>query len=190
VVGDRGLVLRWAKNVWIAVNSGVEDDLFAVWGSGSTAYVAGDFGTLLSGGASGLTKVNTGTARKLLSIWGRGGHVYAAGVNGTLLHGSGTTWSAVEGPPKQVLRAMWGPEKDPSRLYIVGIDGTLLRLGGGPDFASPEVELFPCLTKNHLEGVWGYEVPVTPGPGAPDQGQGLEERIWVVGVSGTVLLGP
>jgi hypothetical protein len=187
VVGEAGLVLYWAKSVWIAVAAGVEDRLNGVWGSGGTVTIVGDFGSLLTGNSGGLTKANTGTAKALLNVWGRGGNVYAIGVNGTFLHGSGGNWSAVDGLPKQVLKGMWGPDSDSSKMYVVGFDGTLLRMTGGPDFSNPTVDLFPCITKNRLDWVWGYEVPLNP---VADSGRKTEEHIWAVGVSGTVLSGP
>jgi len=199
VVGDRGLVLYLAKNVWAAIPSGVEENLASVWGTSATSvFIVGDFGTILTGGPSGLTKANTGTAKPLHRVWGRnGGDIYAVGLSGTILHFNGSAWTAIDGAPKQYLRGVWGSDKEPGATYIVGWDGTLLKMTGGPGFGSgAKFELFRCVTTRRLEGLWGTNVPgQLPDAGAreggpPDGGVPLVPAVWISGVSGTIITGP
>lgn len=201
-VGERGLILTRKGNLWSRLPSDpaasppgdVPDHLNGVWGtSASKVYIVGDFGTVLVGPP--FSKQSTGITKALKGVWGRNdGDVYVVGLTGTVLHLSGGTWNAVAGAPKQFLRAVWGPPGDPSTVFIVGWDGTLIRLTGGPSFSSGASYLtYNCVTSQRLEGIWGTMVPGTvPDAGAPasDAGIPLVPRVFVSGMSGTVIEGP
>jgi len=194
-VGDDGFVAFWEAGRWRRVASGVPEDLFAVWGAGpSQVFIVGSFGTALFGSSAGLTKEQTGVARALRGVWGHAADdVYAVGVNGTLLHRGGGGWSEVEGAPRQLLREVWGPANDRSTVYVVGWDGLLMRVRGGPSFSrGAAVELAGCVTRNRLEALWGTLVaaPAPDGGGPADAGLPPVPKAWAVGVSGTVIVGP
>lgn len=193
-VGDDGFVLFWEADRWRRVATGVPEDLFAVWGASRTqVFVVGSFGTVLFGSSAGLAKEQTGVARALRGVWGRAADdVYAVGVNGTLLRRGGSAWTEVEGAPRQLLREIWGPPNDRSVLYVVGWDGLLMRVSGGPSFArGAVVELASCVTRQRLEGLWGTLVsPPAPDGGTADAGLPPVPKAWAVGVSGTVIVGP
>lgn len=198
VVGDRGTVLHNKNNVWSVVPSGVEEKLTGVWGTAEdNVFIVGDFGTVLQGGTT-LSKAQTGVDSALRGVWGRGGNdVYAVGVDGAVLHFDGGAWTLVEGAPKQVLRSVWGPPNDSSFVYIVGWDGALIKLTGGPGFGEGG-NFFPfnCVTMHRLESIWGtlVEVPDIPDGGLPDSGvdAGMKtvSAVWVSGVSGMIITGP
>ncbi|MBK8482513.1 MAG: hypothetical protein IPL40_15335 [Proteobacteria bacterium] len=193
-VGDDGFVAFWEQQKWRRVATGVPEDLFAVWGaSPSQVFVVGSFGTALFGSSAGLAKQQTGVARALRGVWGHAADdVYAVGVNGTLLHRSAAGWSAIEGAPRQVLREIWGPANDRSTAYVVGWDGLLMRVQGGPSFSrGAAIDLIGCVTRHRLEGVWGTLVDASvPDGGVPDAGLAPVPRAWAVGVSGTLIVGP
>ncbi|MCC6746260.1 MAG: hypothetical protein IT371_01290 [Deltaproteobacteria bacterium] len=192
--GDRGAVVFYNGTVWTRVASGVEEKLADVWGAGpNQVFIVGDFGTVLSGSSTGLTKAQTGTAKQLRAVWGRGGNdVYAVGLAGTLLHFNGSKWEAVEGTPKQFFRAVWGPADDGSVIYVVGWDGSLLRVSGGPSYTNGATfDLYDCITARRLEGIWGTARTGRLDAGVPRDGGPLGTNVaWIVGVSGTVIVGP
>ncbi len=202
VVGERGLILSRKGNLWSRLPSDpgasppgdVPDHLNGVWGTSATkVFIVGDFGTILVGPP--FAKQATGIAKALKGVWGRNdGDVYAVGLTGTVLHLSGGAWNAVAGAPKQFLRAVWGPPSDASTVYIVGWDGTLIKLSGGPSFSNgAEYLTYNCVTGQRLEGIWGTMVAgPAPDGGAPVSDAGIPQvpRIFVSGVSGTVIGGP
>jgi hypothetical protein len=197
VVGDRGTVFAWQTDAWIRVDSGAEEDLADVWGaSAARVFAVGDFGTILEGSVAGFAKMQTGVSTPLRGVWGRGGSdVFVVGVNGTILRFDGSRWLAIGGAPRQVLRQMWGAPNDRANAYVVGWDGLLMRLTGGPGFTTPGFELLSCVTKNRLESIWGTLVdgPI-PDAGVLDARLDVEPpqvpAVWAVGVSGTVITGP
>jgi hypothetical protein len=198
-VGDRGLILRRTGAQWSRVPSGVEDNLGGVWGaSADQVFIVGGFGTILTGSTS-FSKASTGVSKTLWRVWGRSGSdVYVVGLSGTVLHFNGSNWTKVDGAPKQFLRGIWGPANNAGVTYIVGWDGTLLRMSGGPSFASGATFApFTGITPNRLEGIWGTLVPGTPpdggfGDGGVGDGGGavLVPALWVTGTSGTIISGP
>ena len=115
------------------------------------------------------------------------------GNTGTILrYTGGTTWAPVKGAPKQVLRAIWGPKNNSKLTYVVGWDGTLFQLSGGPTFQSgATVDPFYCVVpERRLEGIWGTLVPPPPPDSGVDIGNTLVPAAWVVGASGTMISGP
>lgn len=201
VVGDKGTIFANAQGAWSKIPSGIQEDLMGVWGvNASQVFIVGDFGTILTG-SNTLTKQQTGTSKPLRAVWGRNEKdVYAVGLMGTILHYNGAAWALIDGAPKQALRGIWGPPQDPTMTYLVGWEGTLLRMSGGPAFASGAAfTSFPCVTSKRLEGIWG-----TSGTGSSssqpevavskDSSTGsllsASNTIFACGVSGTILVGP
>jgi hypothetical protein len=189
-VGDRGIVLSRTGTAWSRVNTGVQDNLHGIWAtSPGRLFIVGDFGRVLIGPSTGLSPSNTGVAKPLHKVWGRGdGDVYAIGLNGTILHYNGSGWTEVQGAPKQYLRGIWGPSNS-SDLYLVGWDGTILRMYQGDE--GPAFSPFNCITAMRLEGIWGTMVQPPPSDaGVVDGGNSLVPAIWISGVSGTIITGP
>jgi hypothetical protein len=197
--------MYFKDNLWNKVpfqdseGNDVEEKLAGVWGHGEEqVYVVGDFGTIGFGGSAGMSKQQTGVDTALRGVWGRGGNdIYAVGVDGMVLHNGGGGWQEIEGAPKQVLRSVWGPPNNGGVTYIVGWDGTMLLLKGGPGFTEGG-SFFPfnCVTLHRLESIWGtmIEVPDVPDGGVldadVDYGMKSVPAVWVTGVSGTVITGP
>lgn len=222
-VGDNGTVIYfdgknklWSDKIPVTAAGAavrIQDQLSGVWGaSASKVYIVGNFGTVLEGTKAGLTVQKTGITKDLHAVWGRSNSdVYAVGTSGTVLHRGGGGWKALTGAPGQVLRGVWGPGNKSSTTYIVGWDGTLLRMTGGPTFSNgAHFDPFYCIKPGRrLEAIWGTLVPVTmfdgglppPTPvgdaGVPDLqvspvdlGIPLVPLVWTVGASGTVIIGP
>jgi hypothetical protein len=187
-VGNHGLVLHKTGGKWSYVSSGVEEDLHGVWGpSLNRVFIVGDYGTILVGTTS-LSKQSTGSDKPLRGVWGRSGSdVYVVGLTGTIIHYNGSAWTALDGAPKQNLRAIWGPQEDSTTTYIVGWDGTLMRMTGGPSYTKGATfDAYNCITSNRLEGIWG----TTRASVNPVDAGITEVSMWVCGVSGTILKGP
>ncbi len=204
-VGERGLVLHfdntkklWSKGIPVTAGSAVtviQDKLNAVWGTSPTnVFIAGNFGTILKGSKTGFQKHTTGLTKDLNGIWGRtGSELRGVGNTGTILrYTGGTKWASVKGAPKQVLRAIWGPKNNNKLTYVVGWDGTLFQLSGGPTFqGGVTIDPFYCVVpERRLEGIWGTMVPPPPPDSGVDIGNTLVPAAWVVGASGTVISGP
>jgi hypothetical protein len=179
-VGNDGAVIHfdgnlkiWSDKIPVTADGApmrVQDDLNAVWGTGpNRVYIVGDFGTILEGGKNGLAVQNTGVTKDLHGVWGTSNNnVYAVGTGGTILHRGGS-WRRIEGAPKQVLRGIWGPSNNLRVTYIVGWDGTLLRMTGGPGFSQgANFDPFYCIVPGHrLEGIWGTILPMDPVDAGP-----------------------
>ncbi|MCA9665878.1 MAG: hypothetical protein KC503_09830 [Myxococcales bacterium] len=199
VAGDRGTVLHWQNNVWTRIDSGVEEKLTGIWGTSATnVYIVGDFGTVLKGGLAGFTEEQTNTDKPLRGVWGRGDDdVYAVGLAGTIVHRNGGTWTDLPNAPKQFFRGVWGRPGGSNPVYVVGWDGVILKVSGGPGFANGATfSPFFCTTQQRLEGIWGLmiEVPAPAPDGGVLPGQDLGTvmvpRTWAVGVNGTIVTGP
>jgi hypothetical protein len=201
VVGDEGTVLVWQAEEWSRVATGdVQENLSGVWGANpSNVFAVGEFGTVIKGNSTSFERQQTGIARGLKGVWGRrANEVYAVGIEGTVLRYDGSSWSQIDGAPRQVLQDIWGPANDRSVTYIVGIDGALIRMSGGPAFRrGATFDVIGCVTANRLSGIWGTLVEADaampsgdPDGGVPDAGTVQLPAVWVVGVSGTVITGP
>jgi hypothetical protein len=217
-VGDAGLVIFFdgKLKLWsakIPVTAGgkavkVQDQLNGVWGTSmNKVYIVGNFGTILEGSRTGLAIQKTGITKDLHSVWGRSDNdVYAVGTGGTILHRRSGAWKPVAGAPKQVLRGVWGPSNMASITYVVGWDGTILRMSGGPGFSKgAQFDPYYCVVPGRrLEAIWGTLVPITMfdagaiGPTEDDLGATVIDMgsnqmvpaVWVVGASGMVIAGP
>jgi hypothetical protein len=223
-VGDYGTVIYfdgklklWSDKIPITVPGDggtktvkVQDQLNGVWGaSANRVYIVGNFGTVLEGNKTGLALQNTGITKDLHAVWGRSdGDVYAVGTNGTVLNRRSGSWTAIPGAPKQVLRGVWGPSNNSSVAYIVGWDGTLLKMAGSGK--NRTFDPYYCIIPGRrLEAIWGTLVPITmfdagtvapvpvgdatvpPDLTAPtDSGIPMVPLVWVVGASGMVITGP
>jgi hypothetical protein len=75
-----------APGVWEPLASGTEEDLHAVWSSGSEVWAAGDDGVVLAShdGGSSWRRIDSGTEEDLRAIAGAPGGVYVSGENGVL----------------------------------------------------------------------------------------------------------
>jgi hypothetical protein len=126
--------------VWTTETSGTSNDLFAVWGSGSTdVYVVGDNATVRFYGSpaqelsetyqmSGMGKWSLRAAGDPNGIWGSGSSdLYTVGYfkpNGEITHWNGS-WQVETLPANTpVLNAVWGSSS--SDVYAVGSSGTIL----------------------------------------------------------------
>ena len=87
VVGTAGLILSFDSGEWAVEESGVEDDLVAVWGTAADGlYAVGASGQILFRNESAWTLVPSGTSERLVGVHGRsGGRVVIVGAEGSVL---------------------------------------------------------------------------------------------------------
>ena len=79
---------------------------------------------------------------------------------------NGSSFRTLDGAPKQYFQEIWGPADDRSITYLVGWDGALVRMSGGPSFSSgPVFTAYACVTRRRLDTIWGAPRSV-PGPDA------------------------
>src|SRR5262249_23765850 len=95
VVGEKGTILHSKDGEHFAhVESGVEEDLYAVFGEGSSALVAGNWGTILRSSGGDFHAVASGTAAPLYGLGSASGAFYAVGLAGTIVcsNDEGASW--------------------------------------------------------------------------------------------------
>ncbi len=157
VVGSGGEVRKGSisASMWIASNSGVTTDLYAVWGVGLSFYAAGANGVLLYSGDSGGSWAPqvSGTNENLRGGWTSRteSDAYVVGDHGVILHSidKGANWERVESGASVTLRAVWGSGL--LDVYVVGSNATVLHsTDGGHTWP---VESTPA--SSDLYAVWG-----------------------------------
>jgi photosystem II stability/assembly factor-like uncharacterized protein len=150
-VGFAGTILHRSMGVWTAEKNAQKVTLRAVRArAGGLAFAVGDNGTILERGVAGWAPVPSDTEENLNGLWlsPDGSAGVAVGNLGTITVLSGNAWmrQRVTGLLSE-LKGVWGT--DPNNLYIVGLDGTLLRSGsGGWDSIDGAPQVF-------LRGVYG-----------------------------------
>lgn len=135
---------------WTLMNSGTQEALFSVWGTGpSNVFAVGSGGTILHYDGSSWTPMSSGTTRLLHGVWGSGpSDVFAVGDFGTILRFDGSAWSTpMPSGTSLNLRRVWGT--GPDNVYAVGIGGIILHYDG------TQWWVMSSGTTNSLYGLWG-----------------------------------
>ncbi len=164
----------------------VSRDHFAIWGSGSSIFIAGEYFSVDSC-TPGLVEIysifsstdngtnwienQTETDFDFYGLWGTSAtNVFSAGEYGTLFQYADGNWaqmsSANELPGTGIARSfydIWGTSA--SDFFLVGEDGTILRYDG------TEFSEMDSGTSDRLHGVWGSS----------------STDVFAVGMSGTIL---
>src|SRR5437899_5300805 len=81
-VGERGAVYHSGDGgrAWVRQETGVDDDLHAVWGAHGSIFAVGDGGRILRQRAPGVWEAQaSGSGQDLHAVWGAGGEIWAAG---------------------------------------------------------------------------------------------------------------
>jgi photosystem II stability/assembly factor-like uncharacterized protein len=132
-VGERGAVYHSGDGgrVWVRQETGVDDDLRAVWGARpGQVWAVGDGGRILHEVNDGVWRAEeSGTDADLYAVWGTGADdLWAAGDDGVVLHSAdgGTRWQRVDSGTDEDLRAISGAA---GGVYVAGENGVLKRLG-------------------------------------------------------------
>ncbi len=183
-VGVGGAISEWTEAAgWQAVASNTLERLNGVWvsGDGEEGVAVGNLGTIVrrSAGAWARQRV-AGLVQQLNEVWGTSvDSLLIVGLDGTVLRSAGTEWETVEGAPRVNLRDVAG--LNVNSAYIVGMSGVLVALTGS------ELAVVPDASGYRLEGVWGTMLQLDAGV---DGGPAEKPLYYVVGVSGTALVGP
>lgn len=230
-VGNGGTVLHYTQGSWVSETSTTTNDLHAVAGRGggnARVWAVGVDGVVATKDLTAPTarweQQRANTFETLNGLWIRGDDGVAVGNLGAILRydNANETWNRqfIAGLVSP-LQGVWGT--GPDQLWIVGLDGLLMR-SSGMDFeevtGAPRVYLrkvaglgfgevyftgwggvignahgsevlaFDQFSNHRLEGIWAttQEEPVDPND--PDAGVYERPRYYIVGVTGTVLLGP
>jgi photosystem II stability/assembly factor-like uncharacterized protein len=132
-VGERGAIFHSGDGgrVWVRQQTGVDEDLRAVWGARpGQVWAVGDEGRILHEVAPGVWRAEeSGTDADLYAVWGSGADdLWAAGDEGVVLHSSdgGARWQRVDSGTDEDLRAISGAA---GGVYVAGENGVLKRLG-------------------------------------------------------------
>ncbi len=141
-------IMHYDGNNWTLIETGVDADLYSVWGSSANdVFAVGTSGTILHYDGNSWTQMSSTTENDLNALWGfAADNVYAVGDNGTVLNYDGNAWSAIERPTSENLNAIWGPSDD--RIYIAGNNGTLILYTRTMDFGDAPDPDFPSLLYN------------------------------------------
>ena len=86
-----GTILHYDGFTWTSMDSGLTNDLYAIWGTSKTdVYAVGSVGTLLHFDGNNWNAMKSGTTENLFGIWGVSeSDIFAVGGNGTILHSDG-----------------------------------------------------------------------------------------------------
>jgi hypothetical protein len=147
-VSFRSLFARTAADVWIASSGGLfnydgadvepiatasispSQDFFAVWGVGTTVFVAGARGTALIATGTSVDSTETGTTATLRALHGRSrNEVYAVGGDerGAVLRWDGQNWHDIALRSMQPLHTVFAGR---AGVWVAGVAGYLARWDG------------------------------------------------------------
>ncbi len=125
----RGELWKWDKGKFVPLPSGVQRDLYSVWGTGpNNVYAVGHGGLILhstDGGAS-FQALASGTSENLYAVWGTGpGNILVAGRQGTILRSAdGTSFAPLDAGVTDALHAV---ASTPSgAVLLAGTSGLVL----------------------------------------------------------------
>lgn len=131
VTGDGGYVLAWDGSAWDVMNTGDDDAVTGIWGTGYTnMYITRGDGRLQRFNGSTLSTVTLVTAPGAMNaVWGTSAsNVYAAGDGGMLYRYNGSTWSRIRLPTRGSLYTVYGTSA--TNVFVAGSDGALYRYNG------------------------------------------------------------
>ncbi len=146
---DYASVMQYDGSSWTLHETGVDADLFGIWGSAADdLFAVGESGTILHYDGVSWTPMESPVTDTLLDVWGAGsGSVFAAGENGTVLRYNGSSWSVMDSPTDQTLNAVWGAADN--RVYVVGDNGTILLYSEHMDYGDAPDPSFPSMYANN-----------------------------------------
>jgi hypothetical protein len=131
-VGQQSTIMHWNGNNWTVVTDsanagGPLGEYFAVWGSGTNAWVAGDQGISQCTVGVGCT-LTQGLGGSLYGIWGSApNNIWAVGASGRILRYNGTSWTPFTSPTSRKLVKVAG--SGASDVWAVG-DSVLIHFDG------------------------------------------------------------
>lgn len=183
---DATVLRRNARGVWSIMPAETQESLSGLWISegGDQGVAVGNLGTVLRlRGDRWQRERITGLVSALHAVWGSAlNDLYIVGLDGTVEHSRGGPWSAIDGAPQVFLRDVFGTSA--GDVYIVGWGGTIARTDG------VTAEPYPNVAAGYrLESAWATQLDPATEPG-PDGGVVARTRVYAVGVSGVVLVGP
>lgn len=151
-VGEAGTILRWDGYTWSAQQSGIDQDLYAVWGTDGMVWSAGQEGVILrlEGSEWQVVRAPSPGEPALRALSGTSvSDVWAAGEKGTVLHFQGQGWQPALLPEgdRPTLRGVWASAQG---VWVVG-DGCAVRRRKGTEW---EKEFANC---TGLHAIWGTD---------------------------------
>ena len=129
-VGDNGYALRFNGLKWHRVETGVQQELYGLWGQDSQHLLAvGGGGLVLRFNGEQFKSFGAGTNHDLYSVSGSGlQKVFLAGLSGTLIRFEDNCWHRDFSGVRSDLHALTFNERV---SYAVGSNGTILRNSDG-----------------------------------------------------------
>jgi photosystem II stability/assembly factor-like uncharacterized protein len=129
-VGDSGYALRYDGLMWRQIETGVQQELYGLWGQDSQHLLAvGGGGLILRWNGERWKSFSAGTDQDLYGITGSGLHkVYITGLAGTLIRFEENAWHRDFSGVRSDLHDVTGSD---GVFYAVGSNGTLLRNSDG-----------------------------------------------------------
>ena len=129
-VGDSGYCLRYDGLMWRQVETGVQQELYALWGQDSQHLLAvGGGGIVLRFNGERWKTFSAGTDHDLYGVCGSGlTRIFLCGLNGTLIRFEDNAWHRDFAGVRSDLHAL--AQRD-GVFYAAGSSGTVLRNGDG-----------------------------------------------------------
>jgi len=125
-VGDSGYALRYDGLMWRQLETGVQQELYALWGQDSQHLLAvGGGGLVLRFNGEQWKTFSAGTDQDLYGVYGSGlEKLFIAGLAGTLIRFEDNAWHRDFSGVRSDLHAVTGSD---GTYYAVGSNGTILR---------------------------------------------------------------
>ena len=129
-VGDSGYALRYDGLMWRQIETGIQQELYGLWGQDSQHILAvGGGGVVLRWNGDRWKSFGAGTDQDLYGVHGSGlSKLFIAGLAGTLIRFEDNTWHREFSGVRSDLHAVSG---EGDEFYVVGSNGTILRNSDG-----------------------------------------------------------
>jgi photosystem II stability/assembly factor-like uncharacterized protein len=129
-VGDNGYALRYDGLMWRQIETGIQQELYGLWGQDSQHLLAvGGGGVILRWNGERWKSFGAGTDQDLYGVYGSGlNKLFIAGLAGTLIRFEDDAWHRDFSGVRSDLHALAGAD---GRFYVVGSNGTILSNSDG-----------------------------------------------------------
>ena len=129
-VGDNGYALRYDGLMWRQIETGIQQELYGLWGQDSQHLLAvGGGGIILRWNGERWKSFGAGTQQDLYSVCGSGlEKLFITGLAGTLIRFEDNAWHRDFSGVRSDLHDVTGSD---GIYYAVGSNGTILRNTGG-----------------------------------------------------------
>lgn len=179
-VGEAGLIMhRDTSGKWSAMSNAEKNDLYGIWGDGTTVYAAGSATDLYLAGTT-WSKLSTSNSYNHKGLGGGTTYLFTAGYTSysgtTGIHYRSKTssygyWSySYSSTIKDAMNALWVVSD--TEIYVVGDNGLIAKCSGScSSYSGATWTVMTSGTTSNLQAIWGLS----------------GGKMYAVGLDGTIL---